>query len=214
MTYTIEDVVTKHWKGYTLFSRLEYSDGVITGKFNSDLKEHLLELTESFTLYEFREFRRLRTSYSQQMFRFLKSWQANGEIVIPIGQLHDIFSVTNSLKANFKDFRRRVLEPCQTEILEKTSFLYSWEPLKNGRAVAAIRFTFGTRALEILDAKTHTYDAEIIELQSKSSKCYYRLQRTSKPCLPRPRSKVCQYCQSRGQMSVPSRQKMLLNGNA
>jgi plasmid replication initiation protein len=198
-TYTVEE--GRNFEVYSVFAWLKYRDGILTGKFNEDMKAHLLLLTENFTLYEFREFRLLRTSYAQQMFRFLKSWGNLDEVTIPLVRLHKAFGVTTSLKKNYAFFRRRVLEASHDEIFEKTSFRYAWEALKTKNKVTSIRFIF--REVKVLG--TRADDEDFTEFQTKSNKCFEKLQRIGKECCPRPRSKTCRYCQERGRMHIKRR---------
>ena len=59
-----------------------------------------------------------------------------------------------SLKKNFKELRRWVLEKAHKDITGLTSLRYEWEPVKKGRAVVAVRFIFSKRrALPVAKAK-------------------------------------------------------------
>ena len=57
-----------------------------------------------------------------------------------------------SFKNSYKDFRRFVLEKAYKDINGQTALKYSWEPIKTGRAVTSIKFTF---TKEIQARRTH-----------------------------------------------------------
>lgn len=134
------------WKKYTMFSSCEYISkrGVLIIGFHPDLKEHYLQLKQ-YIKYNLIEFMRLPSIYSQRLFEFLKSWDDRKETVIELKELHEMLDSPKSFKASYKDFRRFVLEKAHKDILKLTDVYYTWEPIKRGRAVYAIKFTFGKK---------------------------------------------------------------------
>ena len=70
--------------------------------------------------------------------RFKKSWEVN------VSDLREILNCQEESYAAFKVFNDRVLKRCQKELLEKTECKYSYEPIKKGRSVVAIKFTIET----------------------------------------------------------------------
>lgn len=142
------------------FSELKYKRGVITAMFNPVMKDYLFELKSCFTTYNLTEYLSLPSIYSQRIFEITKSLanSKDGEAIISMADLHRFLDSPASLRANFKDFRIRVLEKAHKDITEKTSFRFEWEPVKVGRSVEKIRFIFngGKRAIAekvISDAK-------------------------------------------------------------
>ena len=45
-------------------------------------------------------------------------------------------------KADFAAIRRKIIEPAVKELIEKDGWLIEWKPIKEGRKVTGIRFTF------------------------------------------------------------------------
>jgi plasmid replication initiation protein len=45
-------------------------------------------------------------------------------------------------RTNFKELRRRVIDPAVKELSEKNGLIVDWEPTKNGRKVIGLRFRF------------------------------------------------------------------------
>lgn len=133
------------------FTLVRYRIGVITATFNPSLRPFLLKLQECFTEYNLREYLSLPSIYSQRIFEIVKSWAnaPDGEIYISLAELHRYLDTPPSFKADFRQFRIRVLEKAHKDITEKTSFRFEWEPVKVGRSVEKIRLIFngGKKAL-------------------------------------------------------------------
>lgn len=73
--------------------------------------------------------------------RFRKSWEVDLE------QLKEILSCESEESyKEFKIFNNRILRKCQKELLDKTECRFTYEPVKTGRRVTAVRFTLETLA--------------------------------------------------------------------
>lgn len=146
------------------FSRLVYKKGKIEALFNRSVSKELLELKGHFTKYNLVEYLLLPSIYSQRIFEILKSWDDKQEVTITLSSLHETLDTPDSMRANFAEFRRRVLEKAHNDITKKTELYFEWEPVKQGRSVEAIRFVFGQRrALPVSKKKSN----DAIEKQSK-----------------------------------------------
>lgn len=132
-----------------IFSRIVYRKGIVEAEFNGHMAPFLLDLQQCFTQYSLIEYLKLPSIYSQRIFEILKSWSGMPEVVISMTELHRMLDSPSSFRANFKEFRRRVLEKAHKDITAHTSFKYEWEPVKAGRSVEAIRFQFtpGSKAI-------------------------------------------------------------------
>ena len=144
------------FQGYTLFATIIYENGIITGEFHQELKPFFLEVKKKFTRLSLNQYLKLPSVYSQQLFGFLQSWHDQPEIEIPVPELHGMLDAPESLRKNFKEFRRRVLEKAHKDITGLTSLQYEWEPVKKGRAVVAVRFIFSRRRATPISTKKAT----------------------------------------------------------
>ena len=180
------------WAKCNVFSWCEYDSksGCIRARFDPGLKEHYLGLQSHFTQYSLMEFLLLPSTYSQRLFEVLKSWSSLPESVIDLTDLFEMLDVPASLRANFKDFRRRVLEKAHKDITTQTGLRYQWEPIKQGRAVAAIRFTFGARSAQASDKKNQAQRSRDNELLKKAVSCF---QASGASCSPKG-NKQCELC--------------------
>lgn len=141
---------------YNLFSKckIDRKKGTIELCFHPDLKEHYLQLGAFFTKYNLFEFMCLPSTYSQRLFEFLKSWDDKKEITVLLSDLHEMLDTPKSFKANFAEFKRKVLERAKKDISKYTSLDFQWEAIKRGRAVYEIKFTFPKKRKQQISATT------------------------------------------------------------
>lgn len=150
------------WVKYNVFSRCRFrrKEGILELGFHPDLKPHYLQLKSNFAQYNLFEFLKLSSVYSQRMFEFLKSWDDKPEVLVDIKELHEMIDAPVSLRKNFKDFRRRVLEKAQLDIHKFTALRYEWEIVKKGNKVDAIKFIFSRGKKAAIEAKRTSADKE------------------------------------------------------
>lgn len=185
---------------FPVFARISYDNGIISAKLNPELKPYYLQLKREFSMRCLPEFRRLSSIYAQQIYRFLCSLRAMGEATIDIEQLYFVTTAPESFKQNFKDFRRRVLEPAEKEINSKTRLNFHWKPIRQGRKVTVVRFIFSSNtATENIDRDTvpTNENEELKKWQRLSNACYERHAKAGTTCTPNKGNK-CTYCQTRG----------------
>ena len=152
-TIRIDGNKPRNFRQYNIFAMCGYEDGNLIAGFHPDLKPHFLQLKEQFTAYNLFEFLTLPSSYSQRLFEILKSWANTPEFIISVAELHEMLNTPPSFQADFRQFRTRVLEKAHKDIQEKTSLRYEWEPVKVGRSVEKICFTFGPGRRAIAEAE-------------------------------------------------------------
>lgn len=153
---TIRDENGRGWTKYNVFSRCRYRplEGILELGFHPDLKPHYLNL-QKYMQYSLMDFMMLPSVYSQRIYEFLKSWDDKPETTISVSDLHEMLNTPESFRADFAQFRRRVLDKAYVDITQKTKLCFEWEPIKQGRAVVSIRFTFGKkRSLPVAKKKT------------------------------------------------------------
>lgn len=142
------------FKVYTLFSSIDYENGIITGEFHKDLVPFFIAARGVFTRLNLQQYMHLPSIYSQKLFGFLTSWNDKPEKEIELSELHLMLDTPESLQNDFAQFRRRVLEKAFKDITEQTSLSFEWEPIKKGRTVIAVRFIFSRkRALPVTKEK-------------------------------------------------------------
>jgi plasmid replication initiation protein len=203
----IQDGLTKKIF-YNVFSKctIDTQKGICELCFHPDLKPHYLQLKERFTQYSLAEFMSLPSIYSQRLYEILQSWHNMTEVEIEIDNLHAMLDTSISLKKDFKDFRRRVLDQAHKDIMERegSSLWFDWEPIKMGRGgkVVAIRFVFNQEKAKELIKNQVLPDQMFIhqQLQKQSNGCFERLHKQGKQCTPKLKTPKCKFCTTRGRM--------------
>jgi plasmid replication initiation protein len=198
----LDDPINQEFEIVTLFTRCRYTkkSGLFEVQLHPDLKPHFLQLREQltqYTQYNLLEFMRLPSIYAQRLFEVLCSYhKTHSEVIIDMEDLQDRLAVPASLKKNFKDFRKRVLEPAHKSISKKTSLAYEWEPVRKGRKVVGVCFIFSKGKVAKVEAKKEEGDKQKFsqkrnELVKKSKAC-----RESGPCAGPKKSEICEICVS------------------
>lgn len=194
----------------TLITRFIYNDnsGIITLKIDSQALEHFIWEKNSklqYTQYDYLEFKRLGTTYSQQLYELLKSWKDRAEFSVALDDLHWKLSTPPSYRKNFKNFRRFVLEPATVLITQETALNFTWEARKNGgKRVTEIRFDFRKKKISESEqekiqkgqAKVKAYTKKRGEWFKSAHACALAKKGV---CLYRDRSRsVCSICREAG----------------
>ncbi len=170
---------------FPFFSRLTYKKGRLEAIFNDIMQGSLLELKGQFTKYNLIDYLTLPTTYSQRIFEILKSWNNRQEVTITLESLHKTLNTPETSRKNFAEFRRYILEKSHKSIIEKTDLYFEWEPIKNGRAVVAIRFIFSKkRALSVAQKKSD----DAIKIQRAKNNAAFK---TAAACLKK-RGSACE----------------------
>jgi plasmid replication initiation protein len=190
------------FEGMTFFTSIKYTKGTVRATFNSRMSEVLLQLHDYFTEYNLIEYLLLPSTYSQRLFEILQSWKniERGYADISVADLHSLLNTPESFRANFKDFRRWVLEKAHKDIHEKTKLKFEWEPMKFGRSVTQIRFTFGHRRKVIDEAEPNKVkEAKKRRLQSQRITRALECARMKKgECVERDNKPIiCKFCKTK-----------------
>jgi plasmid replication initiation protein len=150
MTRLIKIKEGRSWVKYTLFSKCQFieGEGSLLVRFDPDLKPHYLGLKRHFTTYSIAEFMALPSVYSQRIYEMLRSWDECISTNISISDLQESLCAPASMRKNFGEFRRRVLDKAHKDIHKFTKLKYEWEPVKKGRKVVAVRFVMGKQSMK------------------------------------------------------------------
>jgi len=92
--------------------------------------------------YSLRNVVKLTSRYSYVLFLYLEqnrhmhlSWE------VPLDELKAILRCTADSYKGYKEFNDKILKKCHRELTEKTDCKFTYQPIKRGRTVKAIRFT-------------------------------------------------------------------------
>lgn len=160
-------------------SSAEYFDGAgaVELCFDPKLKPYLLQLKECFTSYRLKNVVRLRSTYSVRLYELLVQYAAKGERSFTLEELRKLLAIEHGAYSEWKDFKRRVLDPAKTELAEHTDLVFKYGPKKgaHGRVVGVV-FTF-----KLKNAKAHALKGAAkkaaraqARLVAKARTCYLR----------------------------------------
>jgi plasmid replication initiation protein len=103
---------------------------------------HLFGLRTEFTSYKLKQATALRSKHSWRLFELLKSWQDKGVYEPSIEDFCKSMEVPESYLKNFKEIRRRIIEPAVSELIQKNNMLITWKTQNSGRKVIGLCFKF------------------------------------------------------------------------
>lgn len=107
-----------------------------------DLLRHLLGLKAQFTTYQLQQASALRSAYSWKLLELLTRFRSSGTAEYSIEDFCASMDASEKQAADFSKIRTKIIEPAVRELAEKDGWLIQWIPIKAGRKVAAVRFTF------------------------------------------------------------------------
>lgn len=129
--------------GWLSKARINKGSGKITVRLDEDIQKYVIGLFDNFTQYELLSTLPMKSSYSFRIYELLKSYAFTGSHTFDIDELKNILAATNYV--NFKDFRRYALEIATKEINLYTDLEISWQPIKKGKKVIAVKFDIKQR---------------------------------------------------------------------
>ncbi|WP_069107192.1 replication initiation protein [Xylella fastidiosa] len=106
------------------------------------LLPHLTGLKKQFTTYQLQQASALRSAYSWKLLELLTRFQSTGIAEYTVEDFAVSMDATEKQRANFAKLRTKIIEPAVKELTEKDGWIIQWVPVKAGRKVKALRFTF------------------------------------------------------------------------
>lgn len=125
--------------------KLTCTDSAIKYVFNID---HL-----GYLRYKLRCITSITSRYSYILFLYLEQNRYRKSWSVDVNELKAVLNCTEESYNKFKVFNDRILKRCQKELTEKSECKFTYEPVKKGRFVVAVRFTVETLA-----------DADVIDI--------------------------------------------------
>lgn len=109
---------------------------------------YLFELNKRFTCIDFKFVSRLNTPFSFRLYQWLKrdekllKSKSHGAVVVELSV--DWMKTQSALTGyeRWDNFKHRVIQPAVEKINNETDLSVIWEPLKKGRIVSAVKFSY------------------------------------------------------------------------
>lgn len=169
-TIIIEDdkeILTTSW-----FSSLKYTKGtgLITARFDPNLKPYLLELKEEFVQAKLPTLLQFKSKYTSRLYLFLKAefdrqknYKNNLFISYEVEYLHRNFEMPKSYIERYSKFKEMFLNTATDEINAKTELEINYTELKTGRKITSINFCISKK-----DKTEEQLKQEILTTKTKS----------------------------------------------
>lgn len=132
-------IVEMRWVGRASYAK---GDGYVEIAFWHEVLPHLVALREQFTSYKLSQAAALRSMFSWRLLELFSQFRSTGLLRINIDEFAHAMNAKESCRKNFKDMRRRVIEPAVKELTEKDNYTIEWTAKKEGRKVTGLEFQF------------------------------------------------------------------------
>lgn len=122
--------------------RYKEGEGEVSIVFAPEIAQFLVQLKKHFTSYQLSKAAALRSTYSWRLFENLERFRETGVWEVDMDRFHVIMETPKSYQENFAQTRRWVLDPSLSELAARTNITAKVEPIRRGRKIARLRFTF------------------------------------------------------------------------
>lgn len=171
-------------KGFTLITLMEKAHAVqdeqtalwtVEMQCSQAAMEYVFNIQQiGYLRYRLRNVTRLKSRYSYVLYLYLEHNRFRMTWTISLVELRKILNCENveTLK-QYKFFNSKLLKPCQREIESKTECRFSYEPVKKGRAVVAVKFMLqsllDSEKEEQVSEQTSVYDYPELMAESRNA---------------------------------------------
>lgn len=121
--------------------------GLIKIRLDEDMKPYLLQLKQNFTQYELVYTLHFKSKYTIRLYELLKSIHFHElETYTRKYSIEELRRVLGAeTYTEYRDFKRRVLDPSVKEVNDYSDKEVSYEEIKKGRKVTGVQFTLATK---------------------------------------------------------------------
>ena len=102
---------------------------------------YMFEMKRNYFTYELWNALKLKSVNQIRMYEILKQYEKIGERIIILDDLKAMLGIRKEQYARFKDFKKYVIEVCQQALEQYTDIKYTFEPIRKGRKIHALKFT-------------------------------------------------------------------------
>ena len=155
MSKPLEVPTEDGWIVFNWFSKIQYinKEAKFKVRIEEDLKPYLLQLKERFVAYNLKYILPLTSTYSVRIYQLLKEYKKLTKRYFEVDELMELLQVPKSYK--YADFKRKVLQVAEKELLEHTDIYFTIEEEKEGRKVSRLIFRIhkNTHKKEVEEAR-------------------------------------------------------------
>jgi hypothetical protein len=122
------------------YAKYRGEEGALRVRFNDEVMPYLLQLHQNFTKAQVVQLLKLKSPHSYRIYWLLKEYATFGSRTVGVEELKSLLTLDGQYK-QFPLFRLRVLDRARAE-LSQTDLPFDYELVREGKAVAQIRFLF------------------------------------------------------------------------
>ena len=124
---------------YSFFTTLSFNkeDKILSVKFNSDLKPHLIQL-QIYAKGNFKYVLQFKSEYSKRFYMLISQWKSVCEKKYTVEELRNILEIPKSYP--YSNFKRKALLVAEKELKKDSDVFFTFEEVKQGRKVVEIIF--------------------------------------------------------------------------
>lgn len=123
---------------------IDPGSGTVRVRFDDDIQRFICGLVGNYTQYSLLSVLPMKSGHSMRIYEILKSYAFRKKCTIDVDQLREQLGIDGKYK-NFKDLRKRVIEPAVKEINLYTDLEVNWQPITTGRKVTQLVFRIKIR---------------------------------------------------------------------
>ncbi|MBF8984580.1 replication initiation protein [Lutibacter sp. B2] len=155
------------WAFYNLTQRCAYDKGSVKFKFNSDMKNFLLDLRSHYYIcspevIKFKSWSSIRLYDLLRSVAYKQIKHNEGEFKYNLEELKKMLGLEGKYN-RFNSFREKVIEPAMSEINKKTDISFTYEKIARGRKVVGLKFIISEKMDEETTLLKKIYPKEKIE---------------------------------------------------
>lgn len=123
------------------YARYEEGFGAVALSFHPHMKRFLLNLKDNFTKTSLSIALKFSSIYSLRFYELMKRELFLSMSILKLSELKLLLGIQDGKYTNYKDFRRRILEPAINEVNKKSDMQIDWFEIKDGKKVEFIKFS-------------------------------------------------------------------------
>ena len=145
--------IGKTYNNFSWASESEYTDGegYVKITWHKKITPHLLGLRDKFTVFRLAQIRQLKHKSTFRLLTLLEQFRATGIADYTLEHFSEAIEAPPSLRKDFGQLRRRIVDPAVRELNERSDLLVTYETRKEGKKVVGLRFHFKPNPQGVLD---------------------------------------------------------------
>jgi len=150
-------IIQTAWLSGTIYDK---GSGMVTIKFNPDLKPYMLKLSSMFVQYKLENILSMRSKYSPRIYEILKcnEFKKRKYMEIEVTELRKLLRADNVYPL-YNDFKRYVIQRTQKELKKISDISFDFEEIKTSRKITSLKFYIYSNKSKV--NKESTADEEV-----------------------------------------------------